>query len=43
MTIHNHDHANNANPTDWKHQGVHDVPCNQLDGNVPSAPKRAMD
>ena len=32
MTNHSHDHSHNANPTDWKHQGVRVVPGNQLDG-----------
>jgi uncharacterized RmlC-like cupin family protein len=31
-------HSNEANPPDWKHQGVRVVPGNQLDGNVPSTP-----
>ena len=38
MTIHTHDHSGQANPTDWKHEGVRVVPGNQLDGNVPSTP-----
>jgi uncharacterized RmlC-like cupin family protein len=38
MTIQSHDHSDNANSTDWKHQGVRVVPGNQLDGNVPSTP-----
>ena len=38
MTNHTHSHSNEANPPDWKHQGVRVVPANQLDGNVPSTP-----
>ena len=38
MSIHTHEHSNNPNPTDWKHDGVRVVPGNQLDGNVPSTP-----